>query len=70
MLDEDEDPLIQWTRKYQLWSSYWREFKRTNNRWYLLHPIFIHDDYKLQVRADLNPDEIGERHSQKWLDKL
>jgi hypothetical protein len=69
MLEEYEDPFIQWTRKYRLWTSFWSEFRRNNKSWYRYFPLIIHDDAKAEIKKsidDITPNEI----SSKWDDLL
>ena len=67
MLDEEEDPFIQWSRTYRMWSSFWREFKRENKHWHMLHPMFIHEDYRDQIKSDLSQTELDDRKLNTWL---
>lgn len=66
MLDEDEDPFIQWSTKYRLWTSFWSQFKRGNKHWYNMYPRFIHDDYKSFIKQELLSLDVDHDILSKW----
>lgn len=69
MLEEYEDPVIVSKTTYMLWSSYWSEFRRHNKRWFTLYPVFIHDDYKSQIKETLdalNVLDVDSEYIKKW----
>ena len=51
----------------RMWSSFWREFKRENKHWHMLHPMFIHEDYRDQIKSDLSQTELDDRKLNTWL---
>lgn len=35
-----------------------------------MHPIFVHDDYKTQIKEELLSNQVKDKHLRKWMDKL
>lgn len=71
-LDEDEDPIINWEKKYKNWDSWWMEFIRQfQNEWVRVYPKYINDSLKGFFIQEINKYPSGElniAHSiNRWL---
>lgn len=74
IMDEDEDPIMQWKKIYDNWDAWWLSFTSKNqDQWIYFYPIFIHPDVKksIQIAVDnfsSNGDYIN--HKEKWNRRL
>ena len=51
ILDEEEDPAINWEKYFADWEAWWKHFEIDHKEnWIYIFPIFIHDEIKTFVK--------------------
>jgi hypothetical protein len=69
ILDEVEDPIINWERKFESWEIWWQQFKKTHESfWVYFYPIFIHQNIKPFIKTELDNYEYSRKEASSQLE--
>ena len=72
ILDEEEDPIINWNKKYNNWEMWWNVFiKNFQSNWIRVHPTYIDislKDFFITEISNYKSDELDYKYyCEKWL---
>ena len=71
ILDEQDDPIKNWERKYSGFAEWWQNFTdKYTEEWILFSPLFIHDDIKSLIASAIKKFAYEQDgiafHKQNW----
>ncbi|MEJ7737664.1 MAG: hypothetical protein WKF97_09580 [Chitinophagaceae bacterium] len=65
--DLESDKVYAAESRYNRFADFWKQFIR-NNRWFCLHPLYIHPEQRAFIKQELNKVNWELVEDEKWRD--